>query len=285
MWELGQPLDPINQTQKEYIHQIQAWFEDNDKVLISEEGLWVCNATIYKNCLSILDAGTEFRIKIIVYLRRQDERLESLWNQCIKAGVYSKSCLEFCEECKGAEWDYASQLETIADVIGKENMIVKIYDSRCFSDGNGLLEDFMSVFGFEDLSGFQIPKFQVNPSLDRDMIEIAQVANTIAQIQILDNEFRKIKKELTEFRQSSETVMHAPSFLTYEERKRILDKCDEGNRKIGREYFGIDTSPFPALKQNDKNISGGYQQRTGLLYVQPDCGTSKRNRNAALEYG
>ena len=257
MWELDRPFDQMSKEQIEYMRQINTWFRENDRVLISEEGLWVCSAAFYKNCLSLLDERTEFRLKIIVYLRRQDQRLESLWNQCVKAGTYSRSCMEFCEDRSGAEQDYYSQLKMIADVIGKENMIVKVYDSGCFSVGNDLLEDFMSVFGFEDLSEFQIPKYQVNPSFGKDMIEIAQVTNTIPDIQILDNEFRKIKKELTQFRQSADTVMHAPSFLTYEERKRILDKCSEGNRKIGQEYFGIEKSPFPDLEQSDKNMSGG----------------------------
>ncbi len=257
MWELDRPLEQMNKKQIEYMHTIKTWFEENDKVLISEEGLWVCSVAFYKNCLSLLDERTGFRLKVIVYLRRQDQRLESLWNQRIKAGTYSQSCMEFCEDQSGADQDYYSQLKMIADVIGKENMIVKIYDTGRFSDGYDLLEDFMAVFGFKDLSEFQIPKYQVNPSFGKDMIEITQVTNTIPYIRILDHEFRKIKKELTQFRQSTDTVMHAPSFLTYEERERILDKCAKGNRKIGQEYFGIDISPFPGLEQSDENMSGG----------------------------
>lgn len=264
MWELDRPFDQMNKEQLEYVQKMKTWFEDNDKVLISEEGLWVCTAAFYKNCLSLLDKETDFRVRVIVYLRRQDERLESLWNQCIKSGTYSKGCMEFCEERSGAEWDYGSQLEMLAGLIGKENMFVKIYDSERFPDGNSLLEDFMSVFGFYDLSDFQIPKFQVNPSFGKDLIEIAQVTNTIPDIKILDKEFRQIRKELTEFRQNTETVMHAPSFLAYEERKRILDKCDEGNRKIGREYFGIDTSPFPEIEKDQKNMSEGVSKE--LVY-------------------
>lgn len=257
MWNLDTPLEQMSVSQMINMKQIKNWFEDDDKVLISDEGLWACGTALYQNCFSLFDEGTAFRIRVIVYLRRQDERLESLWNQCVKAGTYSQSCMEFCEERTGVEQDYYAQLKMIADVIGKENMIVKIYDTRCFSHGNYLLEDFMSVFGFEDLSEFQIPKFQVNPSLGKELIEIAQVTNTVPDILFLDNEFRKIKKELTQFQQSTEKVIHAPSFLTYEERKRILDRCAEGNQKIGREYFGIDTSPFPELEDSDKNISGG----------------------------
>ena len=265
MWELDRPLDQMNKAQIEYMQQIKAWFKDNDKVLISEEGLWVCSAAFYQNFSSLLDDGADFRVRIVVYLRRQDERLESLWNQCVKAGTYHHGCMEFCDEYIGADQDYYSQLEMIAGIIGKENMIVKIYDDR-YSVGNYLLEDFMSIFGYKDISEFRIPKFQVNPSLGKDLIEMVRVTSTIRDIRMIDDEFRKIKKELTEFRESTETVAHAPSFLTYEERKRILDRCDQGNQKIGREYFGIDKSPFSELKQDYKKASGGGGISKELVY-------------------
>ncbi len=265
MWELDRPLDQMNKAQMEYMQQIKAWFKDNDKVLISEEGLWVCSAAFYQNFSSLLDDGADFRVRIVVYLRRQDERLESLWNQCVKAGTYHHGCMEFCDEYIGADQDYYSQLEMIAGIIGKENMIVKIYDDR-YSVGNYLLEDFMSVFGYKDISEFRIPKFQVNPSLGKDLIEMVRVTNTIPDIRMIDDEFRKIKKELTEFRESTETVAHAPSFLTYEERKRILDRCAQGNQKIGREYFGIDKSPFSELKQDYKKLRGGVSANNWFIF-------------------
>ena len=66
---------------------IRQLFESYDQVILSDEGIWSASC---ENRKSLWDELKEygdrhhFAVKIIVYLRRQDAFLDSLWKQRVK---------------------------------------------------------------------------------------------------------------------------------------------------------------------------------------------------------
>lgn len=253
---LACPREQFGENQIRYVEEVRQLFDEAQCVLLSAEWLWGRDIQLYRNIKDFIGEKFNIKIKIIVYLRRQDERIESTWNQWIKSGTYYKSCAEYAKEAR-IEYDYYLRLKMVSDVIGKENMIVRIYNPDSFTADRNIYKDFMSIFGLADISAFQQPQFQVNPSLGKNLVEIKRIFNAIPSSLILDDEFRKISRENVMFARSTEAITKAPAFLNYEERKEILDRYEESNRMIGQEYFGIEGSPFSELsEQCDSSVIG-----------------------------
>lgn len=248
--KLACPLEQFGKAQLEYVQKIGELFVRDNTILLSSEAVWWENhaKSICENLKLLL--GEHTVIKVIVYLRRQDDELESIWNQEVKASCYTKNCQAYVKE-HIQSYDYYERLSSVADVIGKENMVVRIYDTCRFTDGVRIFEDFLSVFGIDDISDFKKQQFQTNPSIGKSVVEIKRILNQIPSSMILEEEFRKFSMERMVFAENGKKITKAPSFLSYEERKEILDIFEESNRNLGREYFGIEESPFPALGEKE----------------------------------
>lgn len=258
--KLACPFAELKDIQLDYMQRIADSLKDNDRVLLSSEAIWMSEPVVFENIKMFLQRKIDvnIKIKIIVYLRRQDESMESFWNQQVKSSFYKYSCQKFVEEHMGKYFDYDSYLEKISKVVGKDNMIVKIYDQKQLMYGQNIFVQFLSIFGLKDLSKFIIPKYQANPPMGEALVEFKRILNAVPGSQILDDEFRTNFKEQTVFPENTQEVVHSPSFLSYDERKRILDRYEKGNQMIGKTYFEIDDSPFPKLEDKyDKKLSGG----------------------------
>lgn len=224
--KLARPFAELKLTQLDYMQKIADFFKDDDKVLLSSEAIWMTDPVAFENIMLFLQREIDVQIKIIVYLRRQDENIESFWNQQVKSSFCKDTCQRFVEKHMGDYFDYDAYLEKVSNVIGKENMIVQIYDRDRFSCGKSIFEQFLSIFGFLDLSGFTIPKYQANPSMGKELAELKRILNGVPGSQILDDEFRMNFKEQAVFAENTQAVTHSPAFLSYDERKSILDRYE-----------------------------------------------------------
>lgn len=75
---------------REAMDYIVKLFEEVDYVVLSDEHIWQSTLRDYPFLWDDLKKESEkagFRIKIIVYLRRQDDYAASLWNQIIKTAI------------------------------------------------------------------------------------------------------------------------------------------------------------------------------------------------------
>nr|MCR5451249.1 hypothetical protein [Lachnospiraceae bacterium] len=131
-----------NEYQKEYescMEKLNATLSDNSDIILSDEGLWYWqNNNSWWNEFEKWCSGLDADIKVIVYLRRQEDLVESLWNQKIKG--FKKSTDTFDEflksdYCERLPLDYESSLERIEKLTGKENLIVRPYDFNAFYNG------------------------------------------------------------------------------------------------------------------------------------------------------
>ena len=77
-----------------------------------------------------------YNIKIIVYLRRQDDFLLSWYNQIIKHNITSKNTLTWEEYFdnynKYIKLDYFNCLKKLEHIFGKENIIARRFDKNYF---------------------------------------------------------------------------------------------------------------------------------------------------------
>lgn len=103
----------------------------------------------------IRDYLYEFDIKIIIYLRRQDEACLSLWVECAKNYAALPKVGSFHEWMKEhdyfiSRYDYLELIAKWEAVFSQENLILRIFDPSEFSPS--LFHDFL------DLCGIRIDK-------------------------------------------------------------------------------------------------------------------------------
>lgn len=266
LWRNGQNLRWIESEEKRNeVWQIIAENLKQQNVIISDEGNWDGKFSTVLSEAKRIDCV----IKVIVYLRRQDQYIESYYNEAVKAGYMHNSIQEYMNPMPSFVDsgvyeidDYWSRLEDIGKMVGCENIIVRPFEKQQFEGvRRDIISDFMCTIlkGAEpDWSEFCIPDHE-NTSLYGNYFEIKKLLNVVG-----NDERKPWKKEYTEPLMQlngkygniySDRV--AERYLTTQERKVILDKQKENNSKIAKKYLNKDSGQlfldtnldFPVYKE------------------------------------
>ena len=211
-------------------------------IVISDEdfpGLSKDEVTFYRD-----NIHKDIDVKFIVYLRRQDEFLESWFNQIVKTGSYNSDIKNLKETLveKGV-FDYMSLIEMWESVLGKDSAVVRVYEKDSFFGGN-IFSDFMNVFDI-DYDGLEVPEKDPNPSLTRDKILLLRKFSNNGLRDLIDNNFIehliKLNPEL-----GDEKLVLSPS-----ERKKFLSSYSGVNSRVALKYLKRDTL-FLNVEVNDE---------------------------------
>lgn len=98
-----------------------------------------------KNPDAIRSVFSMYRIKILVYFRRQDDFLLSSFNQLVKMGLYGKSLRAFRQGLENNNrLDYYAFCDRWAESFGRENILARVYDPKksiidCFLETLGIV--------------------------------------------------------------------------------------------------------------------------------------------------
>lgn len=236
------------------IGQILQLFEQYDNIILSDEGIWNRGFFEDTNCWKRIQNGLLSKgivVKIIVYLRRQDDFLFSWWNQQVKEGMLRSSVMsweEVTEQLPYIKLDYYDILTEISEYIGKENITVRVFDKKSFLGGS-IYADFLNAIHLSYTEEYQILTPFQNPSLTKNNIEIKRILNTLPDLEKQENNyFRKVLTELSD--QNIETARN--SMFSEAENQKFLEKYKEGNARIAEEYLGRDGDLFHYAYQADE---------------------------------
>jgi len=90
-------------------------------------------------------------VKIVVYLRRQDQLYSSFYNQDVKgARQWSGSAYEFYETHQIFQRDYYDMLQSWGEVFDPANLLVRAYEPAQWLDGS-IIRDFCDATGMDML--------------------------------------------------------------------------------------------------------------------------------------
>ena len=117
------------------------------------------------------------RVRVIVYLKRQDILRESIYNQIVKDG---HECNEFTASTT-YNYDFEKFCDRWADVFGEENIVVRPFEKGQLHKDD-VLHDFLKVIGIEKSEGFSFPKQRENKSLPSAVIEFVRASNEFDKI-------------------------------------------------------------------------------------------------------
>ena len=211
-----------------------------NKIVISDESVWyrqnsrdVFWQEVQKEVES---AGCQ--MKVVVYLRRQDLFAQALWNQSVKNVVRDSRNFEKYLKSKALEsnnLDYYKTLSFIAGCIGKENLIVRVFEKDIFlRSKEGIYRDFLEAIGEDMHEEYVLPPENQNERLDGNFIEIKRLINQVPEYKEMPVDFIDWPIQWASSLRKPEKV----SYFGYEDQLKYLQQFEESNRLVAEEFLG-----------------------------------------------
>jgi hypothetical protein len=208
-------------------------YQDYADILISTEHFF--KKVKPEDILAIFE-GMNFHLKIIIYLRRQDHFLESLYNQETKNARDYDSFEQFVDQEIQDKHSYGyfyPKLLEFASVFGQENIIVRPFETEQFYHQN-LIEDFLHILRLRLDDTFLLPRYQ-NESLPTEFIQLMvllqqQFEGNIKQRMVLNNLLQNPNFPLEIDRKKYR--LFSPKW-----RRETLQHFKEDNARIAREFL------------------------------------------------
>lgn len=215
-------------------------------IILTDEGIWQYSDYI-KDFWKILREKAEkigCQVKVVVYLRRQDLLAESLWNQNVKS--FHNTSKRFARwiragRCGRYPMDYYAQLNKISSGIGKENVIVRVYEKNAFMGGEGggksIFSDFLQAVGLTFTSDFTTEEISSNNGLKGNFLEIKRWLNNIPEYRGMNDFMRRPILHGSDYVSQAASLPRTTMF-TKEDHRKFMKQFQESNRKVAVEYLG-----------------------------------------------
>lgn len=231
-------------------------FEKYDNVLLSTECIWIetkDKAAFLRWLKDICDID----IRVIVYLRRQDDYLEAQYREYVRVLQFTDSIHDVfdCNSTSLGEvketLDYLSILNNMADVIGRNNIIVRPYEKEQFIN-NSIIDDFLYLIGLEPDKEYKMPEKNYNPSMSNNALELKRRMNKsgIATIKELNDCFYETLMIDGIESAINNSPVHFKSMLSVEQRDNFMKQFEKSNEQIARDYLGREDGKL--FYQNNK---------------------------------
>lgn len=232
---------------KDGLTHICRCFKTYENVILTEETLWRCLYT-RKLVAPTIKTHVEthgYQVKIIVYLRRQDEFQISIWKQNVK---HAKTAMTMSFEERLTEvlenesylFEYGSRLDDLAAVFGAENLIVRRFEPDSWKNGS-LIDDFLDCIGLEHTEDFHDLPSEANPSLSENMAYMKGIINkstTFSKQEI--SYLGQIMRDLS----GESSAAYPCSMMSAEEANTLLERFADENEHAAKTYCRDDRPLF-----------------------------------------
>lgn len=229
---------------------------DAGTILLSAENL-AANPAAPALFAQLLD---EYDVRVILYVRRQDQYLLSSWQQW-----YSKISDDFWAwalSTVGRLGNWRAYLEQWEQVVPREQITVRVFD-RARLTGGDVVQDFHGLLNVEaPFERFQYPREKVNPSFSDAIMDLVK-GNPLVFRDVHDNDFYNLVLSMTGERYV-QTSRRSP--ITFAQRMAILREYDACNRWVRDAYSPDKDAPlFTPPKETDYEYSSGGQKHAEQL--------------------
>ncbi|MGB0100583.1 MAG: hypothetical protein WBP61_09900 [Nocardioides sp.] len=204
-----------------------------DRVLLSDEEIFGMSDEGLQR-LARFGRRISSRLRMVIYLRRQDDHLVSRYQQGVKIGWIARLD-EWALEDMTHLYDYATRLRRHEELVAPDEIVVRRYERDGFVRGS-LHDDFLDAVGVSVDPEDRTPVPDRNLSLDAESVEFLRLLNvhrvraTGASVGLIDN--RDLVRRLA--RASTGPVLTlSPTVLD-----PFMASWHEPNREVARRYFG-----------------------------------------------
>lgn len=191
-----------------------------------------------------------FDTQVIVYLRRQDQLLQSVYNEDVKnhAWMCSQTLDQFFRNHRLNDLiHYDLFLSRWASAFGKENLSVGVYDKTRL--GRGIISDFADRAGIVVDASFDVQNVNENPSLSPFDLELKRILNGIG-ISVPENEvlLEAIKTSRKSYQTQMKFTIHQG--ISPPKRAAFMNMFHEGNRKVAADFLKEGSLLFSAVESD-----------------------------------
>lgn len=194
-------------------------------------------------------AFKKFDLTLVIYVRRQDNYIQSAFNQGVKNhGIFSFREIDNIIP----DSDFSQAVFNALNFIDVSKILIRPYEEGQFF-GQSIYQDFVHLLDIEWDPSFILPDVHVNPSLNIEALKFRMFLNEIG----IDrgNWSRKLRwnRLLQEYsvQGSSEKRNRNLSVLSASKRIEIINQFEKSNSEIGQYFLGT-----PVLFSDKKPESG-----------------------------
>jgi hypothetical protein len=202
------------------------------QVLMSDEALYSLSVRSLRRLRQFTNRVAR-SLRVVVYLRRQDEHLVSRYQQTVKVGAVRRLA-DWAAAVPYSTYDYRARLDIWQRTSAPDVLVVRRFERDRFSGGS-LLQDFAEACGMDiPIEAMESTEHR-NESLDAESVEFLRLLNIhrienegLARVQI-DN--RAVVERLAQAT-SGPTLSLLPAELEV-----FSARWEESNRAVAREFF------------------------------------------------
>lgn len=207
--------------------------ESDGHLLVSTEGLSTPQIVPHIRFIGKVLRGIE--VKVIIYLRRQDIFVQSVYKERLKGGERREFQQAFEQGDYPRLLDFYSILDCWQRYLGKDNIIVRPFEREQLHNGD-VLADFLHVTGIDDIQGLERPSMHANSTMNRNVLEISRALNAMDVRSAEVSSFKWWLNEILTQGGAETFVDH--SVIDPASRLAILKGHQAGNAKIARKFLG-----------------------------------------------
>jgi len=190
----------------------------------------------YINTAPLLDALEAYDVYIVVYLRRQDDWVESNYGTNIMMPYPSVDSIEEFIKHSQKTLLYSNIINLWAKSLGNERIIVRPFDRNQLTNGD-IIDDFISILPEIRIETFKKPDRNYNVRLSRESLRFLLNLKK----EMTDKEmYSKIVRLLVRAESNQVLFDNKMSFLSPQEKTALLERFTSDNNDIARTYLNKD---------------------------------------------
>lgn len=200
------------------------------RVVLSDEALFRLQSDFIERLRDLTNGSASLRI--VVYLRRQDEHLVSSYQQAVKVGE-TRRLDEWARQIFPRRYDYAARLRDWQSALEPEKVVVRPFERERFPGGS-LAQDFL------DAAGVAVPVDRLRPVAARNESLGAEAVELLRILNLHQVEHHGLQPwQISNRPHVSRLRIGGPSLtLPDADLDRYLDQWGDSNRAVAREHLG-----------------------------------------------
>jgi hypothetical protein len=201
-----------------------------DQVLMLDEGLWQSSEPSLERLRQFADAHAS-AVRLVCYLRRQDDHLVSRYQQVVKHGETRTLRQRMAEIDLAKTYDYYARLRRWLSIIDPDELVVRRFERHRMLN-NSLYDDFVAA------AGLGIPTDDLPPrrneSLDAESVEFLRLLN----IYRVESGDKDLPDRHALFQNLRDIGTGPVLTLPEPELDRFMGRWTDSNERVARELLG-----------------------------------------------
>ena len=265
------------------LETISERFKKYPNIILSDEAIWTPVSKCKNMWKALKEESTKngYQVKIVLYLRRQDLYLSSIWNQYVKGENETIPWAEFVKNpSRAGKMKYGTNLKHLVSVWEQENVIVRRFEPKHFV-GNSIYADFLQAVGLEMSDEYRLSQYVRNTKLAGNTHEIMRIINGMPDIDREKNKFFA-KQVLLTFADVSGAEYKTEMF-SKEEAMAFMQKYREENQKVSDIFFNGEELFDNSWKDTPKWEKDNPHMHDDMIRFMVTCCLRLLEKNETLE--